>query len=92
MYCILLDHMIQNQSAVAPSRGLAYSPLRFTKMAIIKLHVWGAVANLPSIDAECLGAIALLHHILDPSEWRLVQSSDPGLSPSGACVLCLVLG
>ncbi|ROT40010.1 hypothetical protein SODALDRAFT_332161 [Sodiomyces alkalinus F11] len=50
-------------------------------MPAFELHVWGPAFGLPSIDAECLAAIAYLHYTLPSSEWTLIPSSDPSLTP-----------
>lgn len=49
---------------------------------MLHLHVWGPAFGLPSIDAECLAMIAYLHNALPTSEWRLIPSNDPAVSPS----------
>ncbi|KAK1238274.1 hypothetical protein MKX07_006420 [Trichoderma sp. CBMAI-0711] len=49
---------------------------------MLHLHVWGPAFGLPSIDAECLAIIAYLHNALPSSEWRLIASNDPAVSPS----------
>ena len=49
----------------------------------LELHVCGPGFGLPSIDAECLGAIAYLRHCLPKGEWKLVASSDPTTCPVG---------
>ncbi|KAJ3949558.1 uncharacterized protein N0V96_000679 [Colletotrichum fioriniae] len=49
---------------------------------VLELHVWGAAFGLPSIDAECLAAIAYLHTALPSSQWRLVPSNDPAVHSS----------
>lgn len=46
----------------------------------LELHIWGPAFGLPSIDAECLAAIAYLRHCLRGEEWVLVASSDPSVS------------
>ncbi|KAK2060321.1 hypothetical protein LY76DRAFT_416907 [Colletotrichum caudatum] len=51
-------------------------------MDILELHVWGPAFGLPSIDAECLAAIAYLHTALPSSQWRLVPSNDPAVDSS----------
>jgi sorting and assembly machinery component 37 len=48
----------------------------------LELHVWGPAFGLPSIDAECLAAIAYLRHCLGDGEWVLVASSDTSVSPT----------
>ena len=49
---------------------------------VLELHVWGPAFGLPSIDAECLAAIAYLRHCLNDGEWVLVASSDTSVSPT----------
>ncbi|KAF6824149.1 Metaxin-like protein [Colletotrichum plurivorum] len=51
-------------------------------MDTLELHVWGPAFGLPSIDAECIAAIAYLHTALPSSEWRLVPSNDPAVHSS----------
>ncbi|KAF5518759.1 Metaxin-like protein [Colletotrichum aenigma] len=51
-------------------------------MEPLELHVWGPAFGLPSVDAECLAAIAYLHTALPSSEWRLVPSNDPAVDTS----------
>ncbi|TDZ20338.1 Metaxin-like protein [Colletotrichum orbiculare MAFF 240422] len=51
-------------------------------MGTLELHVWGPAFDLPSIDAECLAAIAYLHTALPSSQWRLVASNDPAVHSS----------
>jgi sorting and assembly machinery component 37 len=52
-------------------------------MMPLELHVWGPGFGLPSIDAECLGAIAYLLHCLPDEEWKVVSNSDPKACPLG---------
>ncbi|KAK0734799.1 outer mitochondrial membrane transport complex protein-domain-containing protein, partial [Lasiosphaeria miniovina] len=42
---------------------------------MLQLHVWGPAFGLPSIDAECLAAIAYLTQTTSRAEFRLVQTS-----------------
>ncbi|KAI4192456.1 MAG: hypothetical protein LQ348_003155, partial [Seirophora lacunosa] len=49
---------------------------------MLQLHVWGPGFGLPSIDPQCLAAIAYLSHAASENEWELVASSDPTLSPT----------
>ncbi|KAM0282342.1 hypothetical protein ACHAQH_003021 [Verticillium albo-atrum] len=49
-------------------------------MPSFELHVWGPAFGLPSIDAECIAAIAYLHKALPSSEWTLIPSSDPSVT------------
>jgi sorting and assembly machinery component 37 len=45
---------------------------------MLELHIWGPAFGLPSIDAECIAAVAYLHHAAaSPTDWRLVPSNDP---------------
>ncbi|RAK97803.1 mitochondrial import receptor subunit [Aspergillus ibericus CBS 121593] len=49
---------------------------------VLELHVWGPAFSLPSIDAQCLAAIAYLSLTLPQDAWVLVASSDPSVSPT----------
>lgn len=49
----------------------------------LELHVWGPGFGLPSIDAECLGAVAYLRHCLPKGEWVVVANSDTKACPAG---------
>ncbi|RBQ86457.1 hypothetical protein VDGD_06131 [Verticillium dahliae] len=49
-------------------------------MPSFELHVWGPAFGLPSIDAECIAAIAYLHKALPSAEWTLIPSSDPSVT------------
>jgi sorting and assembly machinery component 37 len=53
----------------------------------LELHVWGPAFGLPSIEAECLAAIAYLSHCLGDGEWVLVASSDTSISPTSTFFL-----
>lgn len=57
--------------------------------AMFKLHIWGPAFNLPSIDPECIAAIALLNDVLAYDEWLLVIDHDPSASPSSTSLLSL---
>ncbi|OQD77544.1 hypothetical protein PENDEC_c002G01642 [Penicillium decumbens] len=50
---------------------------------VLQLHVWGPAFTLPSIDAQCLAAIAYCSLVLPKDSWELVASSDPSVSPAG---------
>ncbi|KAF7718402.1 Uncharacterized protein PECH_008382 [Penicillium ucsense] len=50
---------------------------------VLQLHVWGPAFNLPSIDAQCLAAIAYCSLTLPKGSWELVATSDPSVSPTG---------
>ncbi|CAI7649444.1 unnamed protein product [Penicillium pancosmium] len=50
---------------------------------VLQLHVWGPAFALPSIDAQCLAAIAYCSLALPKDSWELVASSDPSVSPTG---------
>lgn len=51
-------------------------------MAPLELHIWGPAFGLPSIDAECIAAVAYLNASLPLTAWTLVASYDPSLSPT----------
>ncbi|KAK4129760.1 hypothetical protein N657DRAFT_588019 [Parathielavia appendiculata] len=42
---------------------------------MLQLYVWGPAFGLPSLDAECLAAIAFLVQTLSPVDYHLIQSS-----------------
>ncbi|KAI1906785.1 hypothetical protein LOZ53_005263 [Ophidiomyces ophidiicola] len=51
----------------------------------LELHTWGPAFGLPSIDAECIAAIALLTLAVpkaDPPAWVLIPGSDPNIVPT----------
>ncbi|KAJ5550901.1 hypothetical protein N7535_001161 [Penicillium sp. DV-2018c] len=50
---------------------------------VLQLHVWGPAFSLPSIDAQCLAAIAYCSQALPKDSWELIASSDPSVSPTG---------
>ncbi|KAJ5174720.1 uncharacterized protein N7482_000597 [Penicillium canariense] len=50
---------------------------------VLQLHVWGPAFSLPSIDAQCLAAIAYCSLALPKGSWELVATSDPSVSPTG---------
>lgn len=52
---------------------------------VLQLHVWGPAFGLPSIDAECIAAIAYLNRIVPHSEWKLIANHDTAISPRSMC-------
>ncbi|KAK6340936.1 hypothetical protein TWF696_009250 [Orbilia brochopaga] len=50
----------------------------------MELHVWNRAFGLPSLDPECLAAIAFLSIAIPHDLWVLVESNNAGLSPNGA--------
>ncbi|KAH8906015.1 hypothetical protein BR93DRAFT_723712 [Coniochaeta sp. PMI_546] len=42
---------------------------------VLELHVWGSAFGLPSLDPECLAAVAYFTQALDRSQWTVVRSS-----------------
>ncbi|KAH6651201.1 outer mitochondrial membrane transport complex protein-domain-containing protein [Chaetomium tenue] len=42
---------------------------------VLQLHAWGPAFGLPSIDAECIAAIAYLAQTASPADYQLIQSS-----------------
>ncbi|KAF3915884.1 Metaxin-1 [Arthrobotrys entomopaga] len=51
---------------------------------IVELHVWNRAFGLPSLDPECLAAIAFLSTAIPQDLWVLVESNNINLSPNGA--------
>ncbi|KAM5442889.1 hypothetical protein MferCBS31731_002275 [Microsporum ferrugineum] len=54
---------------------------------VLELHVWGPAFGLPSIDPQCLAAIAYFSLAIGtnngrPGEWVVVADSDPGNVPT----------
>ncbi|KAI4269070.1 MAG: hypothetical protein L6R38_007609 [Xanthoria sp. 2 TBL-2021] len=49
---------------------------------MLQLHVWGPAFGLPSIDPQCLAAIAYMSQAVPQPKWKLIASSDPTLSPT----------
>ncbi|KAK4954762.1 hypothetical protein LTR66_013502 [Elasticomyces elasticus] len=48
----------------------------------LQLHVYGLAFHLPSIDAECIAAVALLKLVHDPNSWSITPSHDVYAVPS----------
>ncbi len=53
---------------------------------VLQLFVWGPAFGLPSLDAECLAAVAYLAQTLGPDEYQLIQAS-PSAVPTRAIPL-----
>ncbi|KAF3918862.1 Metaxin-1 [Dactylellina cionopaga] len=53
-------------------------------MELIELHVWNRAFGLPSLDPECLAAIAFLSAAIPQHLWVLVESNNIAISPNGA--------
>jgi hypothetical protein len=51
---------------------------------VLQLHVWGPGFGLPSLDAECLAAVAYLAQTANSAGYQLVRSSPSGV-PTRAC-------
>lgn len=47
---------------------------------VFELHVWGPAYGLPSIDAECLAAIAYVNRAVPSDEWVLIADHDTSIS------------
>ena len=57
---------------------------------VLELHTWGPAFGLPSVDAQCLAAIAYFALALPDSgsqEWVLIPDSDPTIVPTSMCGL-----
>lgn len=53
-------------------------------MSPIELHVWNRAFGLPSLDPECLAAIAFLSSAIPQDLWVLVESNNVSVSPNGS--------
>lgn len=49
---------------------------------VFELHIWGPAFSLPSIDPECLAAVAYLSQVVPEDQWILVASNDLLMSPT----------
>lgn len=49
---------------------------------VLELYTWGPAFSLPSIDPQCLAAIAYLAQVVPREEWILIASPDTTLSPT----------
>jgi sorting and assembly machinery component 37 len=49
---------------------------------VLELHIWGPAFSLPSVDPQCIAAVAYLTQAVPRGEWRLVASGDASLSPT----------
>jgi sorting and assembly machinery component 37 len=52
----------------------------------LQLHVWGPAFGLPSIEPQCIAAIAYVGHVVPRDQWTLV-ASDPLANPTRECAL-----
>ncbi|KAF2738459.1 hypothetical protein EJ04DRAFT_541381 [Polyplosphaeria fusca] len=50
---------------------------------VLRLHVWGPAFGLPSIDAECIAAVAYLNRIVPRDHWVLISDHEPSISLRG---------
>ncbi|KAK7530803.1 Tom37 C-terminal domain-containing protein [Phyllosticta citribraziliensis] len=51
---------------------------------VLELHVWGPGFGLPSVDPECIAAIAYAQQTLRDGAWAVVAAHDVSLSPNKA--------
>lgn len=49
---------------------------------VLELHVWGPAFGLPSIDAECIAAIAYLNRAVPQGQWVVVADHETSPSPN----------
>lgn len=55
---------------------------------VLELHVWGPAFGLPSIDSECIAAVAYAQLTLREGTWVVVASHDVDKSPNSARLPC----
>ncbi|KAF3933480.1 Metaxin-1 [Dactylella cylindrospora] len=53
-------------------------------MPPLELHIWSRGFGLPSINAECLSAVAYMSVAIPRNLWVIVESNNVGLSPTGS--------
>lgn len=76
-----LSVLILYPSFSLPSRSTFTPPL--SPMPNAELYIYGgAFKGLPSIDPQCLALISYLS-IVSHQEYTIVESNDPGISPTG---------
>lgn len=46
-----------------------------------ELHVWGPAFGLPSIDPDCIAAVAYFTRIVPQGQWTLIADYDTSISP-----------
>jgi sorting and assembly machinery component 37 len=63
------------------------------KTMVLELHIWGPAFGLPSIDAQCLAAIAYFALAVPEKdvEWVVIADSDPLMVPTRMLPLWLQL-
>ncbi|KAJ9644124.1 hypothetical protein H2201_007101 [Coniosporium apollinis] len=49
---------------------------------MLELHIWGPAFGLPSIEPECIAAVAYLNRTIPNGEWTLYADHDTSLSPN----------
>lgn len=61
---------------------------------VLELHIWGPAFGLPSLDPQCLAAIAYLSLAIPKphgseshggGEWVVIADSDPLMVPTRMC-------
>ncbi|KAK0642559.1 Metaxin-1 [Lasiodiplodia hormozganensis] len=57
-------------------------PPHHPQTMVLELHVWGPAFGLPSIDAECIAALAYAKLTLREGSWVVVASHDVSKSPN----------
>ncbi|KIW07120.1 uncharacterized protein PV09_01993 [Verruconis gallopava] len=50
---------------------------------MMKLHIWGPLDDLPSIDAECMATLAYLLKFDESKDFNISPGFDPTSSPNG---------
>ncbi|MCJ1471961.1 hypothetical protein MMC13_000604 [Lambiella insularis] len=45
---------------------------------VLELHVWGPAFGLPSIDQDCLAAVAYFTEVVPVDQWVLAEDTDEG--------------
>lgn len=53
---------------------------------MLELHIWGPAFGLPSIEPECIAAVAYLNKIIPSGEWTLIADHDTSLSPNSESI------
>jgi len=51
---------------------------------VLELHIWGPAFGLPSLDPNCLAAVAYFTQAVPLGRWVLVAGYEEGISETSA--------
>ena len=53
---------------------------------VLELHVWGPAFSLPSIDPQCLAAVAYVAQTVSRDQWVLIAGSEDAAGPASQSI------